>query len=69
MSSLGDLVGTARRKAKMSLPDLAAASGVSARTISYIESGHFPKYVTLIKLARALKMPPDKLMAEAMKDA
>lgn len=77
MSYLGTAVSLARRKASMSVAALAAASGVNQRVIFYIEAGFRSdrpqqklnlQVNTVVKIARALKVPPEKLLADAVKD-
>ena len=57
-----DKLKSARLRAELTLPELAAASGTSQATISRLEAGLFePQYGTLLKLARALRLPLDEL--------
>lgn len=66
----GDKLKAARKRAAMSMRDLADASGVTLLTIHRIETGKvkdaFPS--TLRKLAEALDVKPAELMSEAAED-
>jgi len=57
-----DKLKTARLRADLTQPQLAALSGVDQGTISRLEAGLFePQFQTLLKLARALGTPLDAL--------
>lgn len=59
----GEKLREIRRRRGLSQEDLAARSGVSARTISRIETERFePRAATLRKLASALGVEPSELM-------
>jgi transcriptional regulator with XRE-family HTH domain len=50
-----------RQAAGMTMRDLAVRSGVPVSTIGGIEQGAEPRVVTAILIARALKVPVEKL--------
>ncbi len=69
MSHLGDILAEARKKAGLTVDQLAKESGLSLRAIYYLErTSHSPILSTVLKVNRVLKIQPDKLLAEAMRD-
>lgn len=61
MNNLRDI----RRKRCLSQADLSQLSGVTEQTIVSIEKGrHYPKFVTIRKLALALKVDVEELKFE-----
>jgi transcriptional regulator with XRE-family HTH domain len=58
-------IRSARRRARLTQRQLAAASGVASGTISRLESkGDRPNIHTLSKLSEALQVPPSVLLPD-----
>ncbi|WP_352420773.1 helix-turn-helix transcriptional regulator [Proteiniborus sp.] len=70
MSKLGERIKELREGYKMTIKDLSDKSGVGQSTISEIETGKAknPKSETLSKLASALNVTVDSLLAEKWDD-
>jgi len=66
MSKLGEKIKKLRKNYGMTIKDLSDKSGVGQSTISEIETGKVknPKSETLSKLAKALNVTVDSLLAE-----
>lgn len=63
---LGSVIQGSRKARKLSLDQVAKASGVSSAMISLVERGlGNPSYVTLMKLATALDVKPEELFIAA----
>lgn len=66
MRSVGDLgtnLRAARQRLKLTQEQVAERSGVHATEVSRIEAGkRDPKVSTLIRLARAVELPPGRLL-------
>jgi transcriptional regulator with XRE-family HTH domain len=66
LNSLGDLIRSQRRLAKLSLRDLADRAQVSNPYLSQIERGlHQPSVRVLTAIARALNLSAETLLAQA----
>ncbi|MFN2744314.1 MULTISPECIES: transcriptional regulator [Bacillus] len=67
MTDFGSRLRELRERKKLTVNQLAMYSGVSSAGISRIENGHrgVPKPATIRKLADALKIPYEELMASA----
>lgn len=65
MSDVAANLRAERARARLSQKELALLAGVSQVTIHHIECGHTaPKTSTVISIARALGVPPSKLISE-----
>ena len=63
--SLAHSLRALRRDRGLSLSDTARASGVSKATLSGLESGRGnPTLATVLNLARALEVPPSRLIGD-----
>lgn len=63
MGDLGSNLRAARKKRGWTQEDLAGRSGVQAGEVSRMEAGkRDPQVSTLLKLARALEVPPGQLL-------
>ncbi|HUC00498.1 MAG TPA: helix-turn-helix transcriptional regulator [Solirubrobacterales bacterium] len=63
MGNLGENLRAAREEREMTQEQVAERSGVQAGEISRIETGkRDPQVSTLLKIAKALKVPPGKLL-------
>lgn len=58
-----------RERQGLSQTDLSERSGVTQSTISNLEKGRPARFVTMRKLAEALKVEPGALVGEAPDDA
>jgi transcriptional regulator with XRE-family HTH domain len=66
----GSTIKRLREAKGLTQQQLAVASGLHVSTVSRAENDKFPlKLESLAVIARALGMPPDRLLAEARKDA
>ena len=66
LRSLGELIRSQRKLAKLSLRDLAARTHVSNPYLSQLERGlHEPSVRVLTSIARALNMSAETLLAQA----
>lgn len=66
----GSTIARLRHERNLSQHQLAVKAGLTARTISRLENDkHPPRLETLQALAEAFGMTPDRLLAEARKDA
>jgi len=69
-SEVGKRIGSARRSRKMTQLALSRKSGIAQEMISRIENGRqSPRADTLLKLARALDMPLDRLLGDTNSDS
>jgi len=63
VGNLGENLRAAREEREMTQEQVAERSGVQAGEISRIETGkRDPQVSTLLKIAKALKVPPGKLL-------
>jgi transcriptional regulator with XRE-family HTH domain len=63
MAKLGNNLREARLKLELTQEDVAARSGVHATEVSRIEAGkRDPQVSTLVKLAKAVEVPPGQLL-------
>ncbi|MEX2105563.1 MAG: helix-turn-helix transcriptional regulator [Solirubrobacterales bacterium] len=63
MGDLGTNLRAARQRLKLTQEQVAERSGVHATEVSRIEAGkRDPKVSTLIRLARAVELPPGRLL-------
>ena len=63
MGTFGENLRAAREKRELTQEQVAERSGVQAGEISRIETGkRDPQVSTLLKIAKALELPPGKLL-------
>jgi transcriptional regulator with XRE-family HTH domain len=67
VAELGELVKRQRERTKLSLREVATATGVSASTLSRVENGvGTPDSATLARLAQWLGVPLERLMSGSL---
>ena len=63
LKKLGKRVAVLRKERGLSQDKLYLASGLSRRTIFFIESGRSnPKVTTILKIAKTLNIPPSEII-------
>lgn len=65
--AFGQALVAARSERRWTLDELANQSGLSRRTVSYLEGGLInPRMLTVVALAHALKIDPGRLLQPVM---